>query len=1068
MTKLSSPVANTERHFRIFLSSTFRDMELERDHLLQHVFPVFRQECLRRQVTFTEIDLRWGVTEEDAKNGQTVEICLQEIDKCRSLGVPPFFLGFLGERYGWIPLEQDLSHYWNATAHSSSKYRESIELALKNGISVTDLEIRFGFLDQQKDDLLASRVGMLLRDPSFTAKICQETKSEMSFYDADPLAQEKLKKLKADILAKRPDCILADQYASIEEFGKAVMHFLMDQLDLLFPADQLPDAESQRQHAHQIYARSRLDAYVPIQPFQDDLLKAVALGAQGNGPQKLAVVGPSGQGKSALLASVQQQLSAQQDLVLLGHYTGADGNPSINIWRDRVIAFAQSFGPLLTDIPQDEEARWECMYSILAEAQAKASKPLILLLDAINQFADAKVSERRLQVLKLPPHVVLLVSSISLCDESGWQIHTLPPLDNGMRSQVIHQYLDKHSKKLDSNLIEQITGKDSSNNPLYLRLLLEELRLHASHEELGSTTLSLLQHTDAGALFVNCLHQLDKDFSAYGADLGSRAARLMACSRAGMAQHDLAVLLGNENAPHETFRLADVVMVPLMSRLEPFFYARDGRLSIMHAILTNSLLADPETTKHVRCILANYFTGSDAFSLAERTHQSILLKDSDTLVNILGDMLAFHALWSQYTEVVDQALQWLGAGNVTPQFALLALKQSWQRTLVGVEMLDDLSSIGVWCHERSYLHIGCAWTERVLDLSKVLLPNGHPDIAISLNNLASLYDKQGRFEAAEPLYQEALAISRAALPAGHPHVDLSLDSLANLYQQQGRYDTAESLYQEVLTNRHAAFIAAFPNIVTGLHHALQQQDREDLAELLSQDVLAIRGGALLAGQPNIATSPNNQASQYNDQGLYDAAEQEALALRDGAHIAEFKSFGRSLNNLACLHQQQGRYDEAESLFQYARMCISALFPAGHPRIATVLNNQAGLHQKQGRFEVAEPLYQEALAIRRAAFPAGHPEIAAGLNNLASLYSDQGRYDVAEPLYQEALAIRRAALSAGHPNIATSLNNLAYLYQQQDRYDAAEPLCQEALAINRAALPAGHPEIATSLDNLACL
>ena len=53
--------------------------------------------CLARQVGFTEIDLRWGVTEEESKNGATVEISLKEIDHCRDF--PPFFIGFLGERY---------------------------------------------------------------------------------------------------------------------------------------------------------------------------------------------------------------------------------------------------------------------------------------------------------------------------------------------------------------------------------------------------------------------------------------------------------------------------------------------------------------------------------------------------------------------------------------------------------------------------------------------------------------------------------------------------------------------------------------------------------------------------------------------------------------------------------------------------------------------------------------------------------------------------------------------------------------------------------------------------------
>ena len=79
--------ASQPRQIRLFLSSTFRDMENERHELLTRVFPLFRQQCLERQVVFSEIDLRWGITEEDAHNGQTVQICLEEIARCRALGI---------------------------------------------------------------------------------------------------------------------------------------------------------------------------------------------------------------------------------------------------------------------------------------------------------------------------------------------------------------------------------------------------------------------------------------------------------------------------------------------------------------------------------------------------------------------------------------------------------------------------------------------------------------------------------------------------------------------------------------------------------------------------------------------------------------------------------------------------------------------------------------------------------------------------------------------------------------------------------------------------------------------
>src|ERR1051325_378318 len=81
---------------RIFISSTFRDMHAEREYIIKYVFPELRTICRERGVEFTEIDLRWGVTAEEAEQGKVLKICLDEIDLCR-----PYFIGILGERYGW-------------------------------------------------------------------------------------------------------------------------------------------------------------------------------------------------------------------------------------------------------------------------------------------------------------------------------------------------------------------------------------------------------------------------------------------------------------------------------------------------------------------------------------------------------------------------------------------------------------------------------------------------------------------------------------------------------------------------------------------------------------------------------------------------------------------------------------------------------------------------------------------------------------------------------------------------------------------------------------------------------
>jgi hypothetical protein len=87
-----------DRQIRVFISSTFRDMQAERDLLVKFIFPQLRKLCESRGVTWGGVDLRWGVTDEQAAEGKVLPNCLEEIKHCRS-----YFIGLLGERYGWIP-----------------------------------------------------------------------------------------------------------------------------------------------------------------------------------------------------------------------------------------------------------------------------------------------------------------------------------------------------------------------------------------------------------------------------------------------------------------------------------------------------------------------------------------------------------------------------------------------------------------------------------------------------------------------------------------------------------------------------------------------------------------------------------------------------------------------------------------------------------------------------------------------------------------------------------------------------------------------------------------------------
>jgi hypothetical protein len=76
-----SPEESGNRVVRVFVSSTFRDMHAEREELVKRVFPLLRRLCEQRGVVRGEVDLRWGIPDEERAEGQFPPICLGKINQ---------------------------------------------------------------------------------------------------------------------------------------------------------------------------------------------------------------------------------------------------------------------------------------------------------------------------------------------------------------------------------------------------------------------------------------------------------------------------------------------------------------------------------------------------------------------------------------------------------------------------------------------------------------------------------------------------------------------------------------------------------------------------------------------------------------------------------------------------------------------------------------------------------------------------------------------------------------------------------------------------------------------------
>ena len=127
------------KHYIIFISSTFRDMDEERDVIKLDVVKRLNRAYQDKFIQFQTVDLRVGINtagiqDEGERENRVLDVCLANIDNAR-----PFFIGLLGERYGWVP-DHDKWEY--IISRLSEEQRPLLQDS--DGCSVTEMEILYG------------------------------------------------------------------------------------------------------------------------------------------------------------------------------------------------------------------------------------------------------------------------------------------------------------------------------------------------------------------------------------------------------------------------------------------------------------------------------------------------------------------------------------------------------------------------------------------------------------------------------------------------------------------------------------------------------------------------------------------------------------------------------------------------------------------------------------------------------------------------------------------------------------------------------------------------------------
>ena len=1036
------------RTVRVFISSTFRDMHAERDYLVKVVFPELRERMAKRRLYLVDIDLRWGITKEEAEHGKVLEVCLDEVERCR-----PFFIGMLGERYGSVstkvPEDTEFTHPWLA------EYRDH---------SLTALEIIHGVL---RNPDLAQRGFFYFRNPQF---IPQMPESKRADYTAEsPEAALKLIALKEKIRASgRPimenySCRWDDKQGrlvDLDAFGQRVLEDLWTAICAAYPEEAVGvDPLVIERSMHEAFAEERSRLNVGRVKQVERLTEYV----QGRDRRPAVITGESGCGKSAFLANWYRRYAAEHpDDFVLAYFIGAspDSTNHFRLLRNMCQELKRQFG-LKEEIPEDDKKLSETLAVMLASA-SRHKERIVIVLDALDQLLPLEAAHGLGWLLDyMPEKVRLVVSSLEgdclevLRRRQAEEI-PLPPLTVAEQRQIVQTLLGEWRRKLDERQMAALLAHPGVKNPLYLRVALEELKLFGIFEQLTERIKALAE--DIPGMFDQVLERLEED---HGKELVSEAFSLLGCSRYGLGETELLQLLrreGKEQFPRAFWaRLACIAKMYLVQRGE--------LIGFFHHQLAEAVAARYPEHRERHTKLSAYFEKVPLErKVDEYPYQLQNAEQWQGLADALSDLDVFEYAWDK-----DRKYEWMGywrslEGRFEPAPYYRAAIQDRQKVEGETQKTANLMySIGSFLKDMGLYQSSSSFTTEAAAISERILGSNHPYVAQGHNNLATLYCNQGNYDEALPLFKRALAIFERALGPDHPDVASSLNNLATgYYNNQGKYDKALPLLKRALAINERALGPDHPHVANSLNSLATiyfNQGKYDEVLPLYQRALAINERALGPDHPHVASSLNNLATLYGNQGKYDEVlplYQRALAIFERALGPDHPDVAKGHNNLATLYYNQGKYDEALPLFKQALAINERALGPDHPHVANSLNSLAAIYRMQGKYDEALPLFKQALAIYERALGSDHPDVANSLNNLAELYRMQGKYDKALPLFKQALAIYERAFGPDHPDVANSLNSLATLYYNQGKYKEALPMFKRAADIVEAALGSGHP------------
>ncbi|MBA8667813.1 tetratricopeptide repeat protein [Holosporaceae bacterium 'Namur'] len=332
----------------------------------------------------------------------------------------------------------------------------------------------------------------------------------------------------------------------------------------------------------------------------------------------------------------------------------------------------------------------------------------------------------------------------------------------------------------------------------------------------------------------------------------------------------------------------------------------------------------------------------------------------------------------------------------------------------------------------------------------------HPEYINSLNQIGSIFQAQNQYNKALDYYKEALTIIQKVYGEEHLDYTTSLNNIASILQIEGQHEDALNFYKQVLFinnklygEEHNSNVIILNNIIS----VLQIEGRSNEASVYYKQSLAIKKETFGKKELNYT----NTASRLYAEGHYE----EALNCYKQALIIIQKEYGKNhpdyldaLNNIASILYTQGWYDEALNYYRNALYIIKnindinkeqrisssfvkkdkSISPFYVKNIVKCLYSIAGEFSEKGLYNQAVNYYKQALITIKTTYGEVHPAYVKCLNNIASMFYAQRCYEEAINYYKQALIIIEKTYGEEHPVYVKCLNNIAAILHTQGRYD----------------------------------